>query len=121
MKIFEYFRNSPAGDESHSLYVTINSISGLKSAGFTDSDGDMLTVIIPESSLDIVLNSLSEIKNRYILFDFGDFSSIQKFLSLPEPVFVLKYDYIKSFEAVLSYSGTGKGKKNVCSLCFETK
>ena len=37
-----------------------------------------LSVFVPESSLDIVLNRLSEIKNRYIFYDFGDVSSLEQ-------------------------------------------
>ena len=121
MEIVENISSSLEKSGNKALYVTINNISDLKTSKFISTDEDILSVIVPESSLDTVLNRLSEIKNRYILYDFGGFSSLQQFLSVPEPVFVLKYDYTESFNAVLAYKNSGTGKKIVYSCCFEKK
>ena len=84
-------------------------------------DSSTLSVIIPEGELDKLLNTLKGVKTPYILFDFGNISSLDLFFSAPEPFFVMKYDYLKSFEAVLLFNNEKSGQKNVYSCCFEKK
>ncbi len=103
------------------LSVAYYRIDSLKSSGFTDEGGDVLTVIVPESLFDIVSDKIREIKNSFLVYDFADFTAGGIFLTLTEQFSVIKYDYQGSFETVLSEEEPGSDKKIIYSCFFEKK
>ncbi len=102
------------------IMYSFNNIADTDSAS-NIQNSDNLSVYIPESYPESLIEALSRLKNSYILFDFINFSDTEQFLSLPAPVTVMKYDYIGSFDSILSYENGEKGRQIIYSCSFEKK
>ena len=109
------------GTEEDSLYVTNSSISSVKTGGFRNSSPNGVIVVVPESSLGDVVNRLQDIESPYVLYDFGHFTDLNLFQTVPGPLFTIKYSYKDSFEAAALFNKGNSDRKIIYPAYFEKK